>query len=227
MKRINTIIGIGAATIISITAAIPVFRNVHGRELDLNGKESCSIYAYNETNIADIVTDETAQSTTATAAATEEPKAEKYPYMSYIPDVYDPDMSYEEVEKHLTNESIDAFEDPYIREEAEQYSEYKLINAEYAVKYYGQGFGFGDYAFTNGFSFKDNPDDTWFVFDIVKSSQEDFDAFMEEFTKDNIIEEYNETDKYISFCTDSSQGTYYEITFYKDKELLCRETYFF
>ena len=145
-KRIKSILQVGVITILSFAAAFPVLRNINGHDLRLNGKESSTIYAYNAANLADIVS--------ASSSDAGKSTAEVKPYMSYIPDVYDPDLNFKDIEKHLTDASPDEFSDPYIIEDAKFYSEqgYKLINSEYAVKYYGQGIGIGDYAFTNGFS---------------------------------------------------------------------------
>ena len=239
-KQVKNIIQVGIITIMSLAAAFPVFRNISGHDLRLDGKEPSAIYTYNSVNLQDIVSEdidvylenlEAAQngeiiepaSTGYAAEATTEIK----PYMSYIPDAYDPDLLFKDVEKHLTDARPEEFSDPYIYEEALNYSEqgYKLINSEYAIKYYGQGLGFGDYAFTNGFSFKDSPEDEFFVFDIVKATQEEFDAYLEEFKEGRTLVDYYDCEEYTSMRTSESEP-YYEITYYKDKEILIQETYF-
>ena len=155
----------------------------------------------------------------------------KKQYMSYIPDIYDPDVNYEDIAEHLTDESPNAFRDPYISQKARFYSSepynYHLVNAEYAAKYYGTGIGYGDYVYTEGFSFIIIQEHNHVTFDMVKSTSDEFNAYIEEMTDkyDFVdIEELCESNSII--CSFTGEDTRFDILYNYDKELLIQRTIF-
>ena len=155
----------------------------------------------------------------------------KKTYMSYTPDIYDPDVNYEDIAEHLTNESPNSFSDPYIKQKAQYYSSepynYNLVNAEYAAKYYGTGIGYGDYLFTEGFSFIINQEHIHITFDIVKSTSDELNDFIEEMTdKYNFIDIEEVTDTNSIICSFTGDNTRFDILYNYDKELLIQRTLF-
>lgn len=155
----------------------------------------------------------------------------KKPYMSYIPEIYDPNINYEDIAEHLTNESPNAFTDPYISQKARFYNgepyNYKLVNAEYAAKYYSTGIGFGDYLYTEGFSFMIEQEHIHMTYDIVKSTSEEFNSFIEEMTEKYSFIDIEENPGSDSItCSFTDNKTRFDILYNYETELLIQRTFF-
>ena len=219
---IKSIIAIGLITLASIAVAIPVFKHVNGDDLDLSGRQKSIVYAYDEGSLTDLVVEETSDASENDA----EHSKSRRKYMALVADIFDPDLNPDDVP--LYSSVPGDFADPFLKEEAERfYSQgYLLTDKKTEVKYWGYGIGCGNYVFIDGFDVYDSVnDEPAFSIDIVKATQDEFEEFMNEFTKIYSNTEKVEGEETISYIYSGDYCTY-EITYYPNKELLIQEFYF-
>ena len=194
----NVAVGIGVTAIASL-ATIPSFNGYSGSN-NIKGIQSTGIYA-----------------------SVEEDEAESKKYMSYKYDILR-DLNYNDpsVVKHLTDESPDAFSDKYLREVAERERDkgYKLANAKYKAMT-GIGLHAGDYFFTEGFNYKSNWEDMWYV----KATNVEYAEWLNYIRKTQITEftfvgneytgsYYNNFGNRVNFQYDPNKEALYFVTFF-------------
>lgn len=186
----NMALGLGISTLATFTA-LPSIGGSFGNDTKLSNVSPTGIYASNDE------TDDDEDDNSLIRVKDENEINDEYDsyfidkvfqedslktYMDYIPDLYDEGLVYDDdFVKHLENEDPDAFEDMYLRELAEFYGEnHELHNCKYETIAYGSGLGFGDYAFTQGFYFIDDPESPWYMLYFVKATPDEVQAHVDE-----------------------------------------------
>jgi hypothetical protein len=152
-------------------------------------------------------------------------------YMTSRDDIFDPDANAADYEAHLKNESANAFDDPVIRDDADTMSfYYKLSNVKYEAKCKGTGIGFGDYLFTEGFSFtddwSDDGGDCTYTSYTVKCTEDEFKAFLNELTTEKNLSTVSENqyDDSIVCIYQGDEGSCYA-TYRPNDEILVYESF--
>ena len=222
MKPIfKSVLAIGIITLASIAVALPVFKQVDGNNLNISGRQTSIVYAYDEGSLTDLVVEESSDASENDAAHSKSRRK----YMALVSDIYDPELNPEELPMYTATPT--EFADPYLREQAERYYSqgYKLTNKKTEVQYWGYGLGCGNYVFIDGFDVYDSVNDSpGFSINVVKATQDEFEEFMNEFSKIYTITDKMEGEENISYIYQSDYCTY-EITYYYEKEILVQELY--
>ena len=125
MKPIfKSVLAIGIITLASIAVALPVFKQVDGNNLNISGRQTSIVYAYDEGSLTDLVVEESSDASENDAAHSKSRRK----YMALVSDIYDPELNPEELPMYTATPA--EFADPYLREQAERYYSqgYKLTN---------------------------------------------------------------------------------------------------
>lgn len=151
-------------------------------------------------------------------------------YMSARSDIYDSNINADDYAAYLHNASPDGFKDPIIREDAASMSSYYDIrDAKYEAMCYGTGIGFGDYLFTEGYSFTDEYSDDGgdFIYTVytVKCTKNEFKSYLDELKSKNdvtVISEH-QYDELVVGLYEGSDKVHYTVQYDSENEVLVQE----